>query len=102
MSHIEKRTILMVNKGKKSKSIIMRVSEQNKQRIQKLADNENKTVSEYILDTVLKRQNVKNNSSVKLNVYVAAVTQDICNYIKENYGKDKFLDEEVKRLWELL
>ena len=92
----------MANKGKKSKSIIMRVSEQNKLKIQKLADNENKKVSEYILDVALKQQNVKNNSCVKLNIYVAAVTQDICNYIKENYGKDKFLDEEVERLWELL
>ena len=92
----------MANKGKKSKSIIMRVSEQNKQKIQKLADNENKTVSEYILDAALKQQNVKNNSCVRLNVYVAAVTQDICNYIKENYGKDKFLDEEAERLWEPL
>ena len=92
----------MANKGKKSKSIIMRVSEQNKLKIQKLADNENKTVSEYILDVALKQQNVKNNSCVKLNIYVAAVTQDICNYIKENYVKDKFLDEEVERLWELL
>ena len=92
----------MANKGKKSKSIIMRVSEQNKQKIKKLADNENKTVSEYILDAALKQQNVKNNSCVRLNVYVAAVTQDICNYIKENYGKDKFLDEEAERLWELL
>lgn len=91
----------MVNKGKKSKSIIMRVSEQNKKKIQKLADNENKTVTEYILDTVLKQRNIKNNS-VKLNVYVAAVTQDICNYIKENYGEDKFLEDEVKKLWELL
>ena len=65
ISHIEKRTISMANKGKKSKSIIMRVSEQNKLKIQKLADNENKTVSEYILDVALKQQNVKNNSCVK-------------------------------------
>lgn len=89
-------------KENKIKEIKFRVTEKEKKKIQKLADSENKTVTEYILDTVLKRQSVKNNSSVKLNVYVAAVTQDICNYIKENYGKDKFLDEEVKRLWELL
>ena len=89
-------------KENKIKEIKFRVTEKEKKKIQKLADSENKTVTEYILDTVLKRHSVKNNSSVKLNVYVAAVTQDICNYIKENYGKDKFLDEEVERLWELL
>ncbi len=88
-------------KENKIKEIKFRVTEKEKKKIQKLADSENKTVTEYILDTVLKQRKVKNNS-VKPNVYMAAVTQDICNYIKENYGKDKFLDEEVERLWELL
>lgn len=92
---------MILMKENKTKEIKFRVSEKEKKKIQKLADNENKTVTEYILDTVLKQRNVKNNS-VKLNVYVAAVTQDICNYIKENYGEDKFLEAEVMRLWTLL
>ena len=99
--HMAGRLQILSHPALRCASAYRRNSEQNKKKIQKLADNENKTVTEYILDTVLKQRNITNNS-VKLNVYVAAVTQDICNYIKENYGKDKFLDEEVERLWELL
>lgn len=90
-------------KDNKIKEIKFRVTEKEKKKIQKLADKENMTVSEYILDMLLKRKNKKvNNNRKQLPVYAAAIKQDDCNYIEMTYGRDLNFEEEVKRLWESL
>lgn len=87
-------------KDNKTETIKFRVTEKEKKKIQKYADKENKTVSEYILDVLLKRKNKKvNHNREQLLVYAAAIKQDDYNYIEMTYGRDLNFEEEVKKLW---
>jgi uncharacterized protein (DUF1778 family) len=81
----------------KSERIYIRVSEKQKNKIQKKADKNGMKLSKFILRTLESPRGAVENS-----MRLRCLVQDICNHIEEKYGSDEYLERLCEELWESL
>ncbi len=84
-------------KDNKCERIYIRVTEKQKNRLQKKADKNGMKLSKFILCSLdMSHGDVKNSTRLR------GLVQDICNRIEEKYGSDVYLERMCEELWESL
>lgn len=92
-----------VTKTKKNKTavITIRATEDEKRRLERDADASGLNLSKYLISSKLSN-NVPRKKHTQADVCNTAIIQQVCNYIEETYGADKYLEEWSAKLWESL
>lgn len=88
-------------KKNKTAVITIRTTEKEKKMLSKKAKNNGMSLSEYLITTGL-RYNMHGNENVQMMVHNTAIVQQVCNYVKENYGEAEYLEKWSEELWENL
>ena len=85
-------------KEMKKSRIEIRVTKRQKNKILKLASEDNMFVSEFLLYSVLSNK----KKEIPFDVFkMEALLEEACNHLKENYGGDAYLEELRNQLWEI-
>lgn len=85
----------------KTEVINVRVSEDEKKRLEKKAALNNMKLSEFLRSSALNSKKQPAETTQK-NAQNTVIVQRICTYIAENYGEDKLLEKWSSILWENL
>lgn len=91
----------MKKKGRtKNTSLSIRMDDKTKKMIEQRAEKSGETTSAYVLNCILTGKNKEGYKERMAEI--AAICQEICNYVEEKYGNDDIMEERIERLWELL
>jgi hypothetical protein len=87
----------------KTSVVGVRVSVQERKKLETEAQKAGKTLSEYVRDQCADKKQSPVSEKDRIRAMSAVVfAQECANYVEEKYGNDEFLEEKVNELWKSL
>lgn len=84
----------------KNAYLSIRISQKDKAKIERKAKNLGIKLPDYVRKACL---NPKGEKIIELKlIYTITILQEISNYIEMNYDGDKFIEGDVKKIWDYL
>lgn len=88
-------------KDGKTEIITIRATKNEKKKLKRKAEESGQNLSEYLICAGLGGKTCRANKKQQ-EICNTALLQELCNYVEEKYGENKFLDEWSEKLWNSL